>query len=122
MTHSDGVDAAEDAAHTITTVHVPEQSRYELRDGDRTIGETVYVTWHTGQVVFTHTEVDPAYAGQGLAAQLARFALDDVRSRGRRFIAACPYISAYVRKHHEYDDILDPLPTPSSDRRAAGTR
>ena len=44
-----------------------------------------------GDVIsFTHTEIDDAYEGQGLGSQLARHALDDVRSRGSEGAAALP--------------------------------
>ncbi|MCW2134046.1 GNAT family N-acetyltransferase [Arthrobacter sp. VKM Ac-2550] len=96
-------------AREITLVHAPERHRYELHDGDATIGFTIYRRLQPGQdqVVFVHTEVDDAYAGQGLASKLARFALDDVKASGRRILPLCPYIAAFVRKHHEYDDVLD---------------
>jgi uncharacterized protein len=58
-------------------------------------------------VVFTHTETDPSFEGQGVASQLVRWALDDVRSRGQRVQAQCPFVRAYVAKHaDEYGDLL----------------
>ncbi|MCU1441955.1 MAG: family N-acetyltransferase [Cryobacterium sp.] len=107
MPVDDNPPPAGQSATGITVVHAPERSRYELHDGGRTIGFTVYRLSPTDQVVFTHTEVDDAYSGQGLASQLARFALDDVRASGRRIVPICPYIAAYLRKHHDYDDIVD---------------
>ena len=59
-------------------------------------------------MVFTHTEVDPSFEGQGVGSALARGALDDVRSRGLHIIAMCPFISAYVRRHPEYADLIAP--------------
>jgi uncharacterized protein len=91
----------------ITVVHAPERHRYELRDNGTTIGFADYHLRSTGQVVFTHTEVEDAYSGQGLASELARFALDDVRAGGRRIVPICPYIAAYLRRHHDYDDLVD---------------
>jgi predicted dinucleotide-binding enzyme/predicted GNAT family acetyltransferase len=42
-------------------------------------------------IVFTHTEVDPAYEGQGVGSAIARFALEDVRREGRRSVLpTCP--------------------------------
>ena len=57
--------------------------------------------------VFLHTEVDPDYAGQGLAGQLVRAELDDVRAKGMRIVASCPMVAGYVERHHDWDDILD---------------
>ncbi|EMY32898.1 hypothetical protein D477_017779 [Arthrobacter crystallopoietes BAB-32] len=102
---------AEDAGQAIAVVHNPERRRYELQDGGKVIGFTKYrFRSNQNQMVFVHTEVDDAYAGQGLASKLARFALDDVRAAGRRIVPLCPYIRAWVRKHPEYLDAVD-MPT-----------
>jgi predicted GNAT family acetyltransferase len=37
-----------------------------------------------------------------------RFALDDVRASGLRAVTLCPLMAAYVVKHRDYDDIIDP--------------
>jgi len=58
-------------------------------------------------VVFTHTETDPSFEGQGVASQLVRWALDDVGARGLRVQAQCPFVQAYVAKHaDEFGDLL----------------
>ncbi|HEX2773341.1 MAG TPA: GNAT family N-acetyltransferase [Micromonosporaceae bacterium] len=57
-------------------------------------------------VVFTHTEVDPAYEGKGVGSALARGALDQVRERGDRVIARCPFIASFIKRHPEYDDLV----------------
>jgi hypothetical protein len=48
-------------------VDVPEQSRYELRVGGRTIGVAAYRR-RKGRIAFTHTEVDEPYEGRGFGA------------------------------------------------------
>ena len=54
-------------------------------------------------VVFTHTEVDPAYEGRGVGGALARFALDDVQAQGtRKVLPICPFIKAWIGKHPDY--------------------
>jgi predicted GNAT family acetyltransferase len=61
----------------------------------------------TGLVVFTHTETDPSFDGQGVASQLVRWALDDVRARGLRVEAQCPFVKAYIARHpDEYGDLV----------------
>lgn len=78
---------------------------YEIvLDGVRVGCAFTEVRGHT--VVFTHTEIDPAYEGQGLGGKLARGALDDVRSRGEHVIARCPFIKAWIEKHPDYQDLL----------------
>jgi predicted GNAT family acetyltransferase len=101
-------------AVTATVVHVPEKRRYELRDGETLIGAAHYRR-QPGQVVFTHTVVKDAYEGQGLGALLAREALSDVKRSGSRIVPECPFIRAYLRRHHEYDDVVDPVPEDGAD-------
>jgi len=43
-----------------------------------------------GSRVLYHTEVDPAFGGRGLAGTLVAGVLDDIRARGKRFVAVCP--------------------------------
>ena len=63
-------------------------------------------------VVFTHAETDPSFEGQGVASQLVRWALDDVRGRGLRVQPQCPFVTAYVEKHlDEYGDLVAPATT-----------
>ena len=79
--------------------------RYELRDGDTVLGSIVY-RLHGEVITLVHTEVDPAFGGQGHAATLARGALDDARARGLRVVPSCPYVAAYIEKHPEYADLV----------------
>lgn len=82
----------------------PAESRYEaLVDGRLAMAEYML----TGEnITFTHTEVPPELEGRGIASQLARYALDDARARGLRVIPLCPFISAYIRRHSEYQDLV----------------
>jgi len=48
---------------------------------------------------FIHTEVDEAFQGQGLAAQLASAALNEVAASGETVIPLCPYIARYLQKN-----------------------
>ncbi len=57
--------------------------------------------------MFTHTEVEPAAEGTGVGSTLVRAALDEVRASGRRVVALCPFVKAYVARHAEYQDLLD---------------
>lgn len=60
-----------------------------------------------GRTVFVHTEVDEEHKGLGLAGKLVRFALDDVRAKGELLVPICPFVSAYIQRHPEYDDLVD---------------
>ncbi len=84
--------------------------RYVLSFEGETAGVAHFLP-HGEQVVFTHTVVDERFEGQGLGSILVRNALDDVRSRGKRIVPVCPFVRAYLAKHHEWDDLVD-QPTP----------
>ena len=83
----------------------PSRHRFELRMGDTVAGFAAY-RLEPGRVVFTHTEIDPAFEGQGLGGKLAAAALDAVRARGLAIVPQCPFIAAYVRRHPEYQDLV----------------
>jgi uncharacterized protein len=89
----------------IETVDRPNQRRYELTvDGDL----AGWVTYRLSdrRITFIHTEVQPAWAGRGLAQRLAADVLDDARARGLRVRPICPYIAAFIRSHPAYQDLV----------------
>jgi uncharacterized protein len=83
----------------------PEEERYEARVDDKLAGAAFYEL-EPGRIVFLHTEVQPAFEGRGIGSLLAKDALDDVRSKGLKVIARCPFISRYIRDHAEYQDLV----------------
>ena len=83
----------------------PEESRYEIRDGDRVLGFAAYE--HRGDtMVFTHTEVDPDAGQDGLGSRLVRAALDDVRSKGGSVVPLCPFVRGWIERHQDYADLV----------------
>jgi predicted GNAT family acetyltransferase len=86
-------------------IDAPDHHRYELRSGDELVGFIDY-RLRRDVIHLVHTEVLPAYNGQGHAATLARSALDDARARGLKVHPDCPYVAAYVAKHPEHADLI----------------
>jgi uncharacterized protein len=82
-----------------------QNGRYEVAVDGELAGFARY-RMDADRVVFFHTEVDPAYEGQGVASALARSALDDVRARGLLVTPLCPFIAAYIRRHPEYQNLV----------------
>ncbi len=74
------------------------ESRFELRlDGElagwidyRRAGDTV---------ALTHAEVRPELRNRGHAETMTRETLADLKQRGLRARAVCPFVVAYVRRH-----------------------
>ncbi|MGW5867304.1 GNAT family N-acetyltransferase [Streptomyces sp. NPDC055239] len=91
-----------------TVRRVDSRHRYEILVDGTTAGLTAYRD-RDGQRVFFHTEVDDAFAGQGLASILVQQALTDVRASGLRIVPVCPYVAKFLKKHEEFADITDPV-------------
>ena len=83
----------------------PERSRYEVSVDGTLAGFSAYQD-RTGVRIFTHTEIEPPFEGRGVGSALARGALADVRVRGIRIVPICPFISAWIRRHPEEEDLI----------------
>ncbi|MER7742547.1 GNAT family N-acetyltransferase [Streptomyces sp. NPDC096538] len=91
---------------TIEIFDSPETHRYEARVDGRLAGFSEYLrTSESGLIVFTHTEVDPKFNGQGVGSALARAGLDAARADGRRVLVVCPFITAWMARHPGYQDL-----------------
>ena len=84
----------------------PERTRFEISSDGAAAGFAQYVT-RPGRVIFVHTEIDPAFEGQGLGSALAKAALDHVRAQGARVVPLCPFIARYIERHPDYADLVD---------------
>lgn len=74
-------------------------------DGERA-GKAVY-HMRGGRHFFVHTEIDDEYSGHGLGTTLVKSALDDVRQSGGAVVPLCPLFAAYIKRHPEYEDLVD---------------
>jgi predicted GNAT family acetyltransferase len=80
-----------------------EANRFELEvDGQLAILEYMRAG---PNIIYTHTEVPLALEGRGLARQLAHHAMEYARGEGLKVQALCPFVSGYVDRHPEYQDI-----------------
>jgi predicted GNAT family acetyltransferase len=93
------------------TVWSPAQERFTGREGSPTgVCSSSFSGAYRAlpdRMVITHSEIDDAYQGRGLAGRLTRGALDDIRAKGLLVIPRCPYTASYIRKHPEYVDLVD---------------
>jgi len=88
----------------VTVTHNEEAHRFEAGIG----GLRAFISYSRfpGRIVYTHTEVPQPLEGQGMAAKLARVALDFARVNDLRVVSLCPYVSSLIRKHPEYQDLV----------------
>ncbi|MGY1551482.1 GNAT family N-acetyltransferase [Microbacterium sp. A588] len=103
-----------------TVTRNDEASRYEIHLGGVLAGFADF-RLRDGEILFTHTEVDPAFQGKGLASILASNALADAVTSGATIVPYCPYIASYLKKNEVAGATVrwPQLPTDPVD--AAGT-
>lgn len=53
-----------------------------------------------------HTEVPPQFAGQGVGSALVKGLLEYIRAHGQQIIPTCPFVTAYLRRHPEYQELV----------------
>ena len=87
-----------------TVTDNPVAERFEAHSDGRLAGFAEY-RLTDALIVFTHTEVDPAFEGQGVGGTLVRGALDHVRDLGLRVLPICPFVQGWMAKHRDYADL-----------------
>jgi uncharacterized protein len=93
----------------VTVRDVPERSRYEASVDGRPAGFVAYER-SSDRIVFTHTEVDDAFEGQGVGGALVRYALEDARNAHLSVVPLCPFVRSWIDRHPEYADLVAGLP------------
>jgi predicted GNAT family acetyltransferase len=80
------------------------RGRFEIHQD----GHVAFLEYNlTGKVLeLIHTEVPQALEGRGLAAELAKSALDWARENGAKVDVICDFVAAYLKKHPEYADLV----------------
>jgi hypothetical protein len=89
----------------VTVVDEPENGRFVAVVDGQPAGVAEY-RLDGDRIVFTHTQIGDEYEGRGVGSRLVAGALDDVRRRGLRIVARCPFVAGYLERHPEYADLL----------------
>jgi predicted GNAT family acetyltransferase len=101
------VDPPTDGANSdLRIVDEPVAQRYEARLGNDVVGYSEYRRVERDRLILFHTEIDPAFEGQGFGSRLAKGVLDDIRARGFRVTVKCPFMAAFLKRHREYEDLV----------------
>ena len=71
-------------------------------------GHIAYLEYNlAGKVLqLIHSEVPQALRGHGLAAELAKAALEWAREHNIKVDVICPSVADYLEKHPEYSDLV----------------
>jgi predicted GNAT family acetyltransferase len=82
--------------------------KYTIAVDGQTVGLAA-VADRGNQRVFYHTEIEEQFGGRGLANIVVGEALEATRADGKRVVAVCPMVAAFIKKHPEFSDISDPV-------------
>jgi len=86
-------------------IHDEDDSRFYMElDGEE--AELTYSITEKTEFDLDYTFVPEGHRNQGIADQLVKAALDHVREQKLRFVASCPVVEAYVKRHPEYQEFM----------------
>ncbi|MBC8335740.1 MAG: N-acetyltransferase [Anaerolineales bacterium] len=86
-------------------VHNQAAQRFELQIGEFT--PVLDYRLQDKTIAFTHTGVPTALEGNGIGSFIVRAGLDYAREQGYQVIPLCSFVAAYIRRHPEYEDLLN---------------
>lgn len=61
-----------------------------------------------GKIFLTHTEVPRKLEGKGIGSALIKQSLEDIQQKGLKLVPLCPFVSAYINRHPEYNSLIEP--------------
>jgi predicted GNAT family acetyltransferase len=88
----------------IEVIHNQEEHRFEIT----TDGHVAVLDYMLkGKIIiFTHTGVPPAIGGRGLGSKLVKTGLDYAKENRLQVRSLCWFVSKYMRRHPEYQELL----------------
>jgi predicted GNAT family acetyltransferase len=106
------MDEVRDDAHTpdfaFAVVNDEKAGAYTAIVGDTAIAGIPYTVASATRLVLLSTAVLPEYRNQGVASELIRRVLDDVRSQHKTVTVLCPIVRTFIQRNPDYADLVDP--------------
>jgi predicted GNAT family acetyltransferase len=81
---------------------------YKAIVGDTEIAGLPYNVASDDRLVLLATSVFPEFRKQGIATELIRRVLDDLRTQGKAVTVMCPIVHTFIEHNPEYADLIDP--------------
>lgn len=103
-----GVSSAESVpiqTSQVTLTNDVQRSRYEATLNGEVVAFADYEV-RGSIVVMPHTVTIPARRGNGYAAKVVQYALDDIRAADRKVVASCWYVAKFIDEHPDDADLL----------------
>jgi predicted GNAT family acetyltransferase len=81
---------------------------YEAVVGDAAVAGLPYKVADDNRLVLLATSVFPEFRKRGIATELIRRVLDDVRAQGNTVTITCPIVRTFIERNPGYADLIDP--------------
>jgi predicted GNAT family acetyltransferase len=91
-----------------TVVNDEKTGAYWAMVGEREIAALPYEVAGDDRLVLLGTSVFPEFRKQGVATELIRRVLDDVRAQRKTVTVMCPVVRTFVEHNPEYANLIDP--------------
>jgi len=86
--------------------HETDAQRYVLRIDDTVVAVADY-NINGNQISFHHTFTNPRFRNKGYAAEVVKFAVDDVETNSTyRVVPMCWYVAEWFEQHPERESLL----------------
>lgn len=102
------VHGAETPAFEFYVVKDEKVAIYNAMVGESEIGGLSYNTAGDDRLVLLELSIFPMHRNQGIATELIRRVLDDVRAHRKSVIVLCPIVHSFIGRHPEYADLVVP--------------
>jgi predicted GNAT family acetyltransferase len=80
---------------------------YDAIVGDREVAGLTYDVASDNRLVLLATSVFPEFRKQGIATELIRRVLDDIRAQGKTVTIMCPIVRTFIENNPGYADLID---------------
>jgi uncharacterized protein len=102
------IDGPHAPAFDFSVVNDEKAGIYEAIVGDTEIAGLPYNVAGDDRLVLLATSVIPEFRKKGIATELIRRVLDDVRAQGKTVTITCPIVRTFIEHNPEYADLIDP--------------
>ena len=88
----------------LTIAHDEQAKRFETSID----GYTGYISYQERDdtLVYDHTIVPQELGGRGIGSALVKHALNYAREQNKKVIPQCSFVSSYISKHPDYQNLL----------------
>ena len=89
----------------ITVTNNTQQQQFEIKTEDQVA--FLQYRFYKNDVALMHTEVPKALEGKGIGSALAKHAFEWAKEQNKKVIVYCPFVAVYLKRHPEYDPLVD---------------